>query len=181
MTTSIERLAEEYLSTCEWNFNIYGDRRAMSADEQANRPSSITGNIELAFISGYNANSREVEKWAKENEQLRSILHGAIEAIEVLAVKSTDRGAQTFAFYERDQIRTSLLRLTTFEAGAESAQAELDRARELIRDFVQWSFSHEHTHKDWACSECKPQSDMLVEGFKCAYHKAREFLSREGT
>jgi hypothetical protein len=25
---------------------------------------------------------------------------------------------------------------------------------------------------DWACRECWPQSDMLVDGFLCAYHEA---------
>lgn len=33
---------------------------------------------------------------------------------------------------------------------------------------------------DWACVECKPHSDMLIDGFQCAYHKGKEFLGRYG-
>lgn len=29
---------------------------------------------------------------------------------------------------------------------------------------------------DWACAECRPQSDMLVAGFRCAYHRARDVV-----
>jgi hypothetical protein len=29
---------------------------------------------------------------------------------------------------------------------------------------------------DWACRQCKPESDMLREGFRCHYHEAQHLL-----
>jgi hypothetical protein len=29
---------------------------------------------------------------------------------------------------------------------------------------------------DWACKKCRPNSDLLIEGFMCAYHVAEEAL-----
>jgi hypothetical protein len=29
---------------------------------------------------------------------------------------------------------------------------------------------------DWACAECRPESDVLVDGFVCCYHEARAAL-----
>jgi hypothetical protein len=33
---------------------------------------------------------------------------------------------------------------------------------------------------DWACAECRPDSDMLVDGFVCVYHEARAALAPTG-
>lgn len=32
--------------------------------------------------------------------------------------------------------------------------------------------------RDWCCAECRPDSDMLVEGFRCSYHAAKRVLLR---
>lgn len=51
---------------------------------------------------------------------------------------------------------------------------EVVRLHELMGDMLRnYECVRPEWHKDWACVECRPDSDMLVEGFRCAYHRAR--------
>lgn len=49
-----EAAAREYLETCKWSYNIYGDKSGLSYDEQKKHPSDIPTNLSLAFLAGVN-------------------------------------------------------------------------------------------------------------------------------
>jgi len=51
--------------------------------------------------------------------------------------------------------------------------AEIDRLREVVVNL----WKQADPPKDWACPRCRPESDMLVEGFVCAYHKAEDIAT----
>jgi hypothetical protein len=55
-------------------------------------------------------------------------------------------------------------------------EAENARLREALTDLMAvveregwWS----QLNGDWACAECKPESDMLIPGMRCEFHAAR--------
>ena len=55
--------------------------------------------------------------------------------------------------------------------------APTERERALAR------FIQQHTSPtwggDWACVECRPESDMLIEGFRCSWHEAEHILAAQ--
>ena len=55
---------------------------------------------------------------------------------------------------------------------------ELEEAVGLLRSFMK--FPNPVNNGDWACRECKPLSDMLVDGFQCFYHCTEAFLAAHG-
>lgn len=52
------------------------------------------------------------------------------------------------------------------------ARAQADSAPLDVRRILEWAAAQPLTW-DWACVECRPNSDMLVVGFLCAIHAAR--------
>ena len=87
-------------------------------------------------------------------------------AVEDAAAKRTERELlldQTTR--ERDEARAEVARL----------KAELDDAdRYLLQVGTgRWRNDGEPDSRDHACAQCVPHSDMLVEGFVCAFHRAK--------
>lgn len=57
---------------------------------------------------------------------------------------------------------------------APPAQAVSVPAGSLI---VPASWAYEHSYPvDWACSRCRPNSDVLIDGFVCVHHRAEDVL-----
>ena len=68
---------------------------------------------------------------------------------------------------ENDALRAAL-------AATPAPPAEIDVERQ--RQWAKWITEvGEHLGPDWACAECKPESDMLVSGFQCVYHEAAAY------
>ena len=42
---------------------------------------------------------------------------------------------------------------------------------------LEWVASQPVGFGDWACVDCRPESDVLVEGFRCMVHEARARLA----
>jgi hypothetical protein len=58
----------------------------------------------------------------------------------------------------------------------QSRQAdEVTRLLSVIRGLLRYATAP----GDWACAECRPYSDMLKDGFRCAYHEARALSGLE--
>jgi hypothetical protein len=71
-------------------------------------------------------------------------------------------------------------------ASVADGAVEIERLK-LERDRLA-EFVAKHTNKyfggDWACQECHPSSDLLINGFQCAYHlalKVKQTITLEAT
>ena len=53
-----------------------------------------------------------------------------------------------------------------------AANAQMDLVRHLLRLI-------ESPPNDAACPECSPHSDMLIDGFRCAWHEARRMFPHD--
>ena len=60
------------------------------------------------------------------------------------------------------------------------ASPEVARLREALARLVMRTGEPEGVARDWACRECRPNSDTLVDGFLCAWHAARALVSTIG-
>jgi hypothetical protein len=60
----------------------------------------------------------------------------------------------------------------------ESLRAERDAAYKFIRNHG--GPDSPRFYGDHACTQCHPSSEIIVEGFQCAYHKALSRTSEEG-
>lgn len=57
------------------------------------------------------------------------------------------------------------------------AEGEIERLKVGLQSAQYWIFWHSQDWQgDWACVQCKPNSDMLIEGFVCAVHEAKKAL-----
>ena len=64
---------------------------------------------------------------------------------------------------------------------ADEAAAELRRLHEVEQQrdlFARWMFMRGNHSGDWACAQCRPNSDILVPGFVCAFHQAEVIARR---
>lgn len=54
---------------------------------------------------------------------------------------------------------------------------EEDARRPLLETLRRWAayIGRINDTGDWACIECRPQSDILIDGFRCVWHEARDF------
>lgn len=75
---------------------------------------------------------------------------------------------------ERDALRAAnrdcLLHFETLKADYDALRAKLDQ-------FAKWIINHPSENGDHACAQCYPFSDLLKDGFVCAYHAA-ELIAR---
>jgi hypothetical protein len=58
----------------------------------------------------------------------------------------------------------------------DALRAQLREARELLPDLL--DKFEEYRAPDWACVQCRPDSDCLSVGFQCSYHAMRSWLAR---
>jgi hypothetical protein len=56
------------------------------------------------------------------------------------------------------------------EEAPQPSQCETEFAKWIVENPAKY-------HKDWACAECAPESDILVTGFQCIPHKAKSLLA----
>lgn len=82
-----------------------------------------------------------------------------------------------------DALATAYMQVAALTARAEKAEAERDAAVAHAAALVLLSKQSEMAHEthpflpDWACAACRPESDMLIAGFRCGRHAARDALS----
>lgn len=75
----------------------------------------------------------------------------------------------------QDEYQKSLEAIEGLQAHLVRAQEESARRFDVLRNlFV--NHSKPASNGDWACAECRPQSDMIRKGFRCAYHEASALL-----
>jgi len=57
----------------------------------------------------------------------------------------------------------------------ERLRAKLDAAEADTRRLAKFvvNYTNQHFGGDWACVECHANSNILVDGFRCAYHRAK--------
>lgn len=67
-------------------------------------------------------------------------------------------------------------KLALTEHRLDRSEARCQKLEELLREAVDIGFGS----KDWACKECRPYSECLIEGFVCPYHAARAALAPDG-
>ena len=125
---------------------------------------------ELAALRGRDAEPFDwdgvptVEEWIAENLREREPRAGSamveLHPDEVVA----DRGeSRRVAGWLKDLL-----------AELAAVKRQLDR----LAQFVIRSFEACGAY-DWACAQCKPSSDMLVDGFVCAYHEAKALAAEQ--
>lgn len=51
-----------------------------------------------------------------------------------------------------------------------------DAARKEVEPLARWIVSHHVGSVDHACRECVPYGDVVIEGFRCAFHESRAIL-----
>lgn len=49
----------------------------------------------------------------------------------------------------------------------------------LLEDAYRALLSHRDEPSDWACRQCRPHSEILVDGFVCTWHRALAFVRAE--
>lgn len=60
-------------------------------------------------------------------------------------------------------------------AERDALRAEVERMRPIVEAAKALKLDPNGT-RDWACAECWPTSDILVDGFRCAVHALRYAL-----
>ena len=50
--------------------------------------------------------------------------------------------------------------------------AENGNQHVMIKRFAEWIVSHPPLSGDFACEKCYPSSEIITNGFVCAYHEA---------
>jgi regulator of replication initiation timing len=81
---------------------------------------------------------------------------------------------------ELGTLKATLLKGHGGYVGCEAANDELERLcreRDETREILRRLFKLGQPPGDWACAECRPGSEVLRVGFKCAYHAAAEVLT----
>lgn len=89
---------------------------------------------------------------------------------------------------ERDAARAECERLRSdrdsyarsdFERQLAEARADAERMRAVFDAAIAIKPEHLkfHVNGDWACAECRPHSDMLIDGFRCQQHALLNALS----
>jgi hypothetical protein len=48
-----------------------------------------------------------------------------------------------------------------------------------LEDWAVWIVNRPPVMRDLACEECYPNSEILIDGFRCAYHDALHFLAND--
>ncbi len=65
-----------------------------------------------------------------------------------------------------------LAAIRTLVSDRDSLLAENAKMKEILTGLHKMELRHDGRNGDWACIECKPNSHMLTDGFRCAYHRA---------
>jgi hypothetical protein len=100
------------------------------------------------------------------------------EAILALRMESHAKADAAFSQAKRAHALEAECERLRKESTAQHAIAmcELGKTREAERRLAvanKWIRQHRtELDKDYACKECAPYSDMLIDGFQCAYHLA---------
>lgn len=92
----------------------------------------------------------------------------------------SERWAQDYAKSAIYDAFQELARLSTPAAPVTASQPAAQvssRDSELIDRWASWIVLNRPLHfKDHACAQCVPHGDMLVDGFKCVFHEAKDVI-----
>lgn len=154
---------------------------------------TIKTHDELATLRGQLADAREaLAATTRERDEAQRREREARAEQETLAraanLACTQRDAErrrtAHAEKERDRLLDPIIRAKMVEPPPpliiESATllARADAAERALRELVgQIDRQRVELMPDWACAECRPESDMLTEGFRCGLHAARAALA----
>jgi hypothetical protein len=115
---------------------------------------------------------------AKEIADLHEMLAAESHAIDTLRNAIVRRDLDVARL--EGEVRVAKEAATSFEARCVKLTVEIDYQATRYLSLAKHTTERVGTPKDWACAQCRPYSELLVDGFVCEWHKASNALAKLG-